>query len=246
MADNGLKSAGVYPSIYAETRSLVLQMKDRRPIDGVNLCLADGPLTVIMGPNGAGKSLLLRLLHGMIAPTAGEILWHGKPLTQEHRLRQAMVFQRPILLRRSVAANIDFVLKLRKKGGAGKRQAILERVGLAEYARHPARQLSGGEQQRLVLARALAIDPEVLFLDEPTASLDPASTLLIEQVVLAAHERGTKVVFVTHDIGQAKRLADEIVFMHQGRVLEHSPAGSFFDKPQSEAAGHYLAGRIIV
>lgn len=246
MADRVSGAAAGVAQYYAEIHDLVLQINDRRPIAGVNLHLADGPLTVIMGPNGAGKSLLLRLLHGMIEPTEGLILWHGKPLTQNDRLLQAMVFQRPVLLRRSVAANIDFVLKLRGKGDSGKREEILDSVGLAEFARQPARQLSGGEQQRLALARALAIEPEVLFLDEPTASLDPASTLLIEQVVLAAHQRGTRIVFVTHDIGQAKRLAGEIVFMHRGRILEHSSADRFFDKPQSDAAGHYLAGRIIV
>jgi tungstate transport system ATP-binding protein len=233
-------------TFYAETRNLVLQLKDRRPIDGVDLRLREGPLTVIMGPNGAGKSLLLRLLHGMINATEGDILWHGKALTPDDRLRQAMVFQRPVLLRRSVAANIDFVLKLRGTGSPARRQNILAGVGLAELAGQPARHLSGGEQQRLALARALAIDPEVLFLDEPTASLDPASTLAIEQAVLAAHARGTHVVFVTHDVGQAKRLAGEIVFMHKGRIIEQSAAGAFFDQPKSDAARHYLAGQIII
>lgn len=246
MADIAPDPSTEAPLCYAETRDLALQMSDRRPIDGVNLRLVEGPLTVIMGPNGAGKSLLLRLLHGMIHPTEGTILWRGKPLSREDRLRQAMVFQRPVLLRRSVAANIDFILKLRGKVSPGKCQEILEGVGLHEFARQPARQLSGGEQQRLALARALATEPDVLFLDEPTASLDPASTLLIEQSVLAAHGRGTRVVFVTHDIGQAKRLAGEIVFMHRGRVMEHSPAEQFFEEPDSDAAKHYLAGRIVV
>ncbi len=246
MDRNVSKGVGAEVQAYAEARDLVLQRGERRPIDGINLRLRDGPLTVIMGPNGAGKSLLLRLLHGMITATDGQIFWHGEPLRPEDRLKQAMVFQRPVLLRRSVGANVDFVLKLRGQGDSDRRDEILDRVGLKEYPRQPARQLSGGEQQRLALARALAIEPEVLFLDEPTASLDPASTLLIEQVVVAAHQKGTRVVFVTHDVGQAKRLAGDIVFMHRGRVLEHSAAESFFGQPNSEAAAHYLAGRIVV
>jgi tungstate transport system ATP-binding protein len=201
---------------------------------------------MVMGPNGAGKSLLLRLLHGMLQPTGGSVLWGGQPLSKEIRKRQAMVFQRPVLLRRSVAANIDFVLKLGGKVEPERRDEILDHVGLLDHARQPARLLSGGEQQRLALARALALEPEVLFLDEPTASLDPASVLMIEQIVLGAHRRGTKIIFISHDIGQAKRLGDEIVFLHNGRLAEHTPAGRFFANPSSEAAQAYLEGRIVL
>ncbi|MGI9414058.1 MAG: ATP-binding cassette domain-containing protein [Hyphomicrobiales bacterium] len=230
----------------AEARNLVLDLDGARLIDRVDLCLKPGPLTIVMGPNGAGKSLLLRLLHGMIAPTSGEITWGGRALDEGIRRRQAMVFQRPILLRRSVAANIDFVLGLRGTATAKRRADILDHVGLGDRARQPARLLSGGEQQRLALARALALDPQVLFLDEPTASLDPASVYWIEEIVRAAQDRGTKIIFVTHDIGQARRLGDEIVFLHRGRVLEHTPAASFFEAPASDAARDYLGGRIIL
>jgi len=229
-----------------EVRDAVLESGARRLIDGISVRLSQRAVTVIMGPNGAGKSLLLRLMHGMIAPSAGLVLWRGAPLTDAARKRQAMVFQRPVLLRRSVAANIDFVLKLHGIADAAGTRDILDRVKLAELAGHPARLLSGGEQQRLSLARALAVEPDALFLDEPTASLDPASVLLIEEVVLAAHRAGTKIVFVTHDIGQARRLADEVVFLHRGRVCEQTPAGRFFDDPVSAPARDYLAGRIIV
>jgi tungstate transport system ATP-binding protein len=157
-----------------------------------------------------------------------------------------MVFQRPVLLRRSVAANIDFALSLRGGGAPGRRAEILDHVGLGEYAPRPARLLSGGEQQRLALARALALEPEVLFLDEPTASLDPASVLMIETIVREAHAAGTKIVFVTHDVGQARRLADEVVFIHRGRVREHTDAARFFDRPESQEARDYLAGRIVL
>jgi tungstate transport system ATP-binding protein len=145
-----------------------------------------------------------------------------------------------------VAANVDFVLKLRGRADLTRRQALLDHVGLGDMARQMARRLSGGEQQRLALARALAIEPEVMLLDEPTASLDPASTAMIEDIVRSAHDDGTKIIFVTHDIGQARRLSDEIVFLHNGKVREVTPAEQFFQKPTSAAARDYLAGRIVL
>jgi len=227
-------------------RGLSLEIGGKRLIDQVDLDLQAGTITMIMGPNGAGKSLLLRVLHGMISPTAGSISWSGSGFTEAIRRRQAMVFQRPVLLRRSVAANIDFVLRLRGSADEEKRHAILEHVGLLALARQPARLLSGGEQQRLALARALALQPEVLFLDEPTASLDPASVLRIEEIVQNAHLSGTKIIFITHDLGQARRLADDIIFMHRGRVLEHAPASHFLNQPATAQGADFLAGRIVL
>ncbi len=227
-------------------RGLVLDANGTRLLGPLDLTLSHGSLSVLMGPNGAGKSLLLRLLHGMIKPTSGEITWAGEPLNDDHRRRQAMVFQTPVLLRRSVAANIDFVLKQRGAAKYATRSGVLEKVGLQDKARQPARLLSGGEQQRLALARALATEPEVLFLDEPTASLDPASVLMIEEIVRAAQDQGTKVIFVTHDVGQARRLADEVIFLHRGHVLERTAAAQFFDTPNSHEAGEFLAGRIVL
>lgn len=226
-----------------EARGLAFDLGGRRLIDGLDLTLGSSGITMVMGPNGAGKSLLLRLLHGLIQPSAGEILWGGRRLTTDVRRRQALVFQKPVLLRRSVAANLDFVL--RGKDRPVRRQALLDHVGLGGHADQPARLLSGGEQQRLALARALATGPQVLFLDEPTASLDPASVLKIEEIVREAASRGTRIVFVTHDIWQARRLADDVVFLVAGRVAEHAPAGTFFDTPASGAAGDFLAGRLV-
>jgi tungstate transport system ATP-binding protein len=228
------------------TRGLVYRVGDANRIDGIDLELPARSLTVVMGPNGSGKSLLLRLLHGLIEPTAGLVLWGLQPLDETVRRRQTLVFQRPVLLRRSVAANIRFALKLRGTDSSERVEAALEEVGLADRARQSARLLSGGEQQRLALARALALEPQVLFLDEPTANLDPFATAAIESIVARTHDRGTKVVLVTHDIGQARRLADDVVFLNHGRVVEHTTAQVFFENPASRQARDYLAGRLIL
>ena len=227
-----------------QTNKLSLQYKGVHYINDITLTLEANKLTVIMGPNGAGKSLLLRLLHGLILPTQGKIQWNGTSMSDSIRKKQAMVFQRPVLLRRSVAANIDFVLKF--KGRKERRDQILEDVGLLNLSQHSARSLSVGEQQRLALARALATQPKVLFLDEPTASLDPASVYSIEQIVLKAFQSGTRVIFVTHDIGQAKRLANEVVFLNRGSLEEHTPSNTFFKNPLSSSAKAYLEGRILL
>ncbi|MDJ0944546.1 MAG: ATP-binding cassette domain-containing protein [Kiloniellales bacterium] len=238
-------AAGLLP---LAVEGLVFEAGGRRLIDGLDLRLAAGPLTVVLGPNGAGKSLLLRLLHGLIAPAAGRIAWAGRAPDRSLRLRQALVFQRPVLLRRSVAANLRYALAAHGIRGP-ERQARsdqwLARAGLAALARRPARLLSGGEQQRLALARALACEPEVLLLDEPTASLDPASALAIETLIRAARDAGTKVVLVTHDLAQARRLAEEVVFLDRGRVEEIAPAAAFFEKPASERARAFVAGRLL-
>lgn len=206
-----------------QAHGLVYEVGGRRLIDGIDLVLVTGRRTVVVGPNGAGKSLLLRLLHGLIEPTAGTVRWRGRPMDREIRLRQAMVFQRPVLLRRSVSENLDYVLRTR--GLAAWERALrvagaLRLSRLGHLARSPARVLSGGEQQRLALARALMVEPEILFLDEPSASLDPASTLAVEELIGAAHARGTSILLVTHDLGQARRLADEVVFVHHGRITD--------------------------
>jgi len=233
------------PLLPMAARGLVLVRGGARLIDGLALDLGPAGCTMILGPNGAGKSLLLKLLHGLMAPDAGRIDWNGAAPGTAVMRRQALVFQKPVLLRRSVGANLDFVLRARR-GDRRRRDALLDHVGLSGRAAQPARLLSGGEQQRLALARALATDPEVLFLDEPTASLDPASVMMIEQIVAEARDRGVRIVFVTHDVGQARRLADEVVFVHRGRVLEHAPADRFFPTPAARAARDYLDGRILV
>jgi len=232
-----------------EARGLVFEAGGKRLIDGVDLRLAAGPRTVIIGSNGAGKSLLLRLLHGLIEPTAGSVLWQGRPADRDVRRRQAMVFQRPVLLRRSVAANMRHALRARgfsRREAKERTRTWLANAGLSGLADRAARVLSGGEQQRLALARALSLEPEVLFLDEPTASLDPASTLGIENLIQSAAASGTKIVLVTHNLGQARRLADEVVFLYRGRIETVDRAPVFFDAPGSEKARAFIEGRIVL
>jgi tungstate transport system ATP-binding protein len=225
---------------------LVFDAGGRRIIRGISITLKRGPRTVVLGPNGAGKSVLLRLCHGLLTPSAGAVTWNAPELPGAPR-RQAMVFQRPVLLRRSALGNVRYALKV---GGIAAREQedraydALCKVGLEGHADRPARVMSGGEQQRLALARVWALQPEILFLDEPTASLDPGSTHEIEKVILALHEAGTKIVMVTHNLGQARRLADEILFLHQGRLLERQPADRFLKQPASAEAARFLEGEL--
>jgi tungstate transport system ATP-binding protein len=237
------------PILPLAAQGLAFDAGGRRLIAAIDLELRQGVRTVVMGPNGSGKSVLLRLLHGLLAPSAGTVLWQGRPADDAIRRRQAMVFQRPVLLRRSAQGNLQHALRSRGVTGAEQRRRAaqaLEQAKLTALARTPARLLSGGEQQRLALARALSLAPEVLFLDEPTANLDPTSTLAIERLVQDAHERGTKIVLVTHDAGQARRLGDEIVFLWDGRIEDHGPAARFFEAPRSSRARAFLEGAIVI
>ncbi len=225
---------------------VVFTVGPRRIIDGISLQLDAGLRTVIIGPNGAGKSVLLRLCHGLLRPTGGSIDWNAPEIAGGAR-RQAMVFQRPVLLRRSALGNVTYALKLANVPMGEREERALEalrKVGLEAYANHSARVLSGGEQQRLALARVWALRPEVLFLDEPTASLDPGATQEIEKVIEALHAAGTKIVLVTHNLGQASRLGDEILFLHQGRLVERAPADRFLKQPASLEAAKFLEGEL--
>ena len=217
-------------------------------LDVPHLCLGGPGPTLILGPNGAGKSLLLRCLHGLIQPDRGRVCQNGVLLNASHKARQAMVFQRPVLLRRSVAANLDFVLKRKSMPRVQRKPRIddlLAEGGLDGKARQPARSLSGGEAQRLAILRALALDPETLFLDEPTSALDPSATQMIERMVLRASAQGVRIVMVTHDIGQARRLATEIVMMQAGHVVEQGLARQVLESPKSDESRRYLDGGLV-
>lgn len=249
VGDCAAQACGPVAALPVVVRGVVYERAGRRLVDVAELVLGVGGPTMILGPNGAGKSLLLRLLHGLIAPTRGEIAFAGRAADAGVRGMQAMVFQRPVVLRRTVAANVDYALKVRGMARAPRRarvEALLADAGLSHKAGQNARTLSGGEQQRLALIRALAMRPAILFLDEPTSSLDPQSVQAIEALILRAAEAGTKVVMVTHDLGQAKRLGAEIVFMHRGRIAEQTPAAEFLVQPRSGPAREFVAGGLLV
>jgi tungstate transport system ATP-binding protein len=216
-------------------------------LDGVSLTFAAGAASILIGPNGSGKTTLLRAAMGLIPLDRGRISWGGRETASA--ARRAIVFQRPVMLRRSAAGNIRYALAAANVPRAQRQDRIdelLTLVGLAGLGERPARRLSGGEQQRLALARALARDPAVLFLDEPTASLDPAATKAIEDIVRAVAARGVKVVMSTHDLGQAKRLAADVVLLHRARLIEHSPVQNFFAEPKTEETRKFIAGELLV
>lgn len=223
---------------------LSFAVNGRTIIDRVSVEITEGPRTIILGPNGAGKSVLMRLCHGLLAPTSGSISWKG---AINGRRKQAMVFQRPVMLRRSALANVVYGLKL---AGISPRECelrardVLEAVGLSDIGSRPARVLSGGEQQRLALARAWALGPEVLFLDEPTANLDPGAAREVESLIGQIRAGGTKIVMTTHNLGQARRLGDEILFLNQGRLVERTPVEQFFIKPASAEADAFIRGEL--
>jgi tungstate transport system ATP-binding protein len=218
----------------------------RSIIDGISAEIDGGPTTIILGANGAGKSVLMRLMHGLFRPTSGEIAWRAHD-GERVRRGQAMVFQHPVMLRRSALANILYALDIARIPAAereGIAMGALREVGIADMAHRPARVLSGGEQQRLALARAWALHPEVLFLDEPTANLDPGATREIENVIKAFDASGTKIVMSTHNLGQARRLGDEVLFIHQGRLAEQTPIETFFRQPASAEASAFVKGEL--
>lgn len=215
----------------------------------IDLTIGQAGVTVVLGPNGAGKSVLLRLLHGLLEPTSGTVTWNGRRLDRDMRLRQAMVFQSPVVLRRSVAANLRYALRIRGYRGAALHERVetwLNHADLIEQVRRPATVLSGGEKQRLAVARALCGRPDVLFLDEPGANLDGASIVAIENLLRGARDAGTKLVLVTHDLNQARRIADDVVFMVAGQARERAPAAQFFEQPQTPEAKAFIEGRIVL
>lgn len=216
-------------------------------LDRITLTLTSGSPTLVIGPNGAGKSTLLRLCMGLAVPTEGRITWGGR--ADAKPTRRAFVFQRPVMLRRTAAANITYGLthvNYPREKLAARTAELLERVGLSGLAMRSARRLSGGEQQRLALARALARDPELLLLDEPTASLDPAATRSVEEIIRSAAQSGIKIVMASHDLGQVRRLAGDVVFLVRGTVREQTPAEDFLKSPSTQEAAAFVRGDLVV
>jgi tungstate transport system ATP-binding protein len=216
-------------------------------LDHVSLEFTPGAPTVLIGPNGSGKTSLMRVAMGMVPPSAGRVTYGGR--TETPPVRRAIVFQRPVMLRRSAAGNLRYALAAADVPRAeceARAAQLLSLVGLTPIGDRPARRLSGGEQQRLAIARSLAKDPDILFLDEPTASLDPAAAKATEDIIRDIAARGIKIVMSTHDIAQARRLGGEIVLLHRGRVVETADTASFFDSPRTDAARRFVAGELLV
>jgi tungstate transport system ATP-binding protein len=220
---------------------------NRRILDIDSLVISNGASTAVVGPNGAGKTTLLRIGMGLLEPSSGRVTWGGRQNVAP--IRRAFLFQRPVMLMRSAASNIDYALSSANIPRDDRKRRITELlslVGLDGFEKRPARRLSGGEQQRLALARSLARDPEVLFLDEPTASLDPAAAKSVEDVLRAVAGRGVKIVLSTHDLGTARRLAGEVILLHRGRIVEHSSSENFFKQPKTEEARRFQAGDLLI
>jgi tungstate transport system ATP-binding protein len=224
-----------------------LQARATTILNRLSLTIMPGAPTLIVGPNGAGKTTLLRLCMGLTAPSSGRISWGGR--ADSARARRAILFQRPVMLRRTAAANVAYALA---QAGTPRRlraprvAALLDRVGLSDLAQRPARRLSGGEQQRLALARALARDPEILLLDEPTANLDPAATRSVEEIVLMAAQSGIKIVMASHDLGQVRRLAGDVIFLVRGALCERGEATDFLDRPTTPEAAAFVRGDLVI
>lgn len=215
-------------------------------LDRVTLAIEAGAPTVLIGPNGSGKTTLLRIAMGLEAPAKGAVTWGGAKTPPP---RTAFMFQRPAMLRRSAAGNLRYALAVAGVPKARHEERIgelLSLAGLDGLQGRPARRLSGGEQQRLALARALALAPAILFLDEPAASLDPASTKAVEDVICAVASSGIKVVMSTHDLGQARRIAGDIVLLHHGRIAESGSAAGFFNSPKTPEAIKFIARELLV
>lgn len=231
-------------------RAARLQLAGRDVLRNLNFSLDRPGVTAVLGPNGAGKSLLLRCLHAVQSLDSGVIDWNGLR-GDTARGRQGMVFQQPVMLRRSVAGNIRFALKARAvpAGLRGERiEQALAVAGMQGMAQRPARRLSGGERQRLAIARVWACQPDLILLDEPCASLDPWNSREIERLIARLAEQGTPVILATHDLGQARRLADEVVFMAAGEVLEQAPGRDFFSEtgPATAQAQAFLRGELVL
>jgi len=224
-----------------------LSLGGRELLQGINTDWSPGGISVLLGPNAAGKTLVLRLARGLLEPSSGRVQWDGRPPRQLDT-GVGYVPQRPVMLRRSVRANLDYALARTCNVNGARGDWIargLECAGLTDRAGDSARRLSGGQQQRLAIARAWVQRPCALLLDEPCSHLDPAAAAAVERTVRTIADEGTKVILTTHDLHQARRLADEVHFLDNGCLVERAPAERFFHAPESEPARRFLAGELL-
>ena len=243
MFDNQKTSKSLTPIVVS---NLSLLLGEIKILDKINCKIHNESIIAILGPNGAGKSMFLKSINGLIGVESRKIYFNSREINDHIRKDMALVFQKPTLLRRTVLENMQFVLEKKNKISNLQITNLLQRVGLDIYKYKPARLLSGGEQQRLSLARALLINPSLLLLDEPTANLDPYSLNLIEEIILDENKKGKTIILTTHDMGQAKRLAKEILFFNKGKLLEQTKAINFFKKPKTKEAQSYINGKILL
>ena len=226
--------------------NLSLLLGKTKILDNINCKINNKSIFAILGPNGAGKSMFLKTINGLVGVKSGKINFNSREINEYIRKEIALVFQKPILLRRSVLENMQFVLEKKNPLSNLEIMKLLQRVRLDTFKDKPARLLSGGEQQRLSLARALLINPSLLLLDEPTANLDPYSLNLIEEIILDENKKVKTIILTTHDLGEAKRLAKEILFFNKGKLLEQTKAINFFKKPKTKEAQSYINRKILL
>jgi len=243
MFENKKKSKPLTPIVIS---NLTLLLGKTKILNKIKCKIHNESIVAVLGPNGAGKSIFLKTINGLIGVHSREIKFNSIEINDYIRKEIAMVFQKPTLLRRSVFENMQFVLERKNKLSNIEIMKLLQRVSLDTFKDRPARLLSGGEQQRLSLARALLINPSLLLLDEPTANLDPYSLNLIEEIILDENKKGKTIILTTHDMGQAKRLAKEILFFNKGKLLEQTKAINFFKKPKTKEAQSYINGKILL
>lgn len=234
-----------------QLRDVSVRYGSREVLHLGQLEIARGEVLCIVGPSGAGKSTLLRILGMLEVPTSGSITFADHLLQGSVplglRRRVTMVFQRPILLHGTVTYNVAYGLHLRGiRHAADQTAQAIEQVGLTHLARAQARTLSGGEMQRVALARAMVLQPDVLLLDEPTASLDPYNVSLIESISADLNRtRGTTIVLVTQNVFQARRLAQRALLLLGGKDIELAPADQFFSTPADPRTAAFVRGEMV-
>lgn len=231
----------IFPLTLAQT---CVKRRGKTILGPIDLTLTQGGPLIVIGPNGSGKTTLLRVMHGIERINSGALKW-----SQNDPAKHAYVFQTPTVLRRSVIQNLAYPLHLSGQDKSAIDTACatwLDLIGLRDMALVPATRLSGGERQKLAIARALIREPDLLFLDEPTANLDGHTTREIETILQDAHARGTRIVMATHDMGQARRLASDVLFMKNGKIHENSPAETAFSAPETPDLQAFLKGDIVI